>query len=41
MKEALDNAKEELSIDILKEYYETVKNFINYVEMIVEEKEED
>lgn len=32
---------EEVNIDILKEYYETAKNFINYVEIIVEGKEED
>lgn len=31
----------EVNIDILKEYYETAKNFIDYVERVVEEKEED
>ena len=31
----------EVNIDILKEYYETAKNFVNYVERIVEGKEED
>jgi hypothetical protein len=31
----------EINIDILKEYYEAAKNFINYVERIVEGKEED
>jgi len=31
----------EVNIDILKEYYETAKNFVDYVERIVEGKEED
>ena len=31
----------EVNIDILKEYYETARNFINYVEGVVEGKEED
>ena len=31
----------EVNIDILKEYYETAKNFVNYVERIIEEKKED
>ncbi|MAH01866.1 hypothetical protein CMO87_01375 [Candidatus Woesearchaeota archaeon] len=31
----------EVNIDILKEHYETAKNFVNYVERIVEGKEED
>jgi hypothetical protein len=31
----------ETNIDVLKEYYETAKNFINHVERIVEGKEED
>jgi len=31
----------EVNIDILKEYYETAKNFINYVERIIEEREEE
>ena len=31
----------EVNIDILKEYYEKAKNFIDYVERVVEEKEED
>jgi len=38
----IDNGRvEEVNIDILKEYYGTAKNFINYVERIVEGKEED
>jgi hypothetical protein len=37
----IDNEIVEVNIDILKENYDTVKNFINYVERIVEEKEED
>ncbi|MCH8003222.1 MAG: hypothetical protein IH934_01210 [Nanoarchaeota archaeon] len=31
----------EVNIDVLKEYYETAKNFINYVERIIEGKEEE
>lgn len=31
----------EVDIDILKEYYETAKNFINHVERIIEEREEE
>jgi len=31
----------EVNIDILKEYYEKAKNFIDYAERVVEEKEED
>ena len=31
----------EVNIDVLKEYYETAKNFIDYVERVVEEKEEE
>ncbi|MBU89957.1 hypothetical protein CMO94_00320 [Candidatus Woesearchaeota archaeon] len=31
----------EVNIDILKEYYETAKNFINHVERIVEGREEE
>ena len=30
----------EVSIDVLKDYYEAAKNFINYVERIIEGKEE-
>jgi len=30
----------EVNIDVLKEYYEAAKNFINYVDRIVEGKEE-
>lgn len=31
----------EINIDILKEHYDTAKNFINYVERIIEGKEEE
>lgn len=31
----------EINIDILKEYYDTAKNFINHVGMIVEGREEE
>ena len=31
----------EVDIDILKEYYEMAKNFINHVERIIEERKED
>lgn len=36
----IDNQVVEVNIDILKEYYEMTKKFINYVETIIEEKEE-
>lgn len=31
----------EVNIDVLKDYYDLAKNFINYVERIIEGKEED
>lgn len=38
----IDNGKvAEINIDILKEYYDSAKNFINYVETIVEGKEDE
>jgi len=37
----IDNQVVEVNIDSLKEDYETAKNFVNYVERIIEEKEED
>ena len=37
----IDNQVVEVNIDSLKEDYETSKNFVNYVERIIEEKEED
>ena len=37
----IDNQVVEVNIDSLKEDYETAKNFVNYVERIIKEKEED
>ena len=38
----IDNSEiVEVNIDVLKEYYETAKNFINHVERIIEGKEEE
>ena len=37
----IDNQVVEVNIDVLKEYYETTKNFVNYAEIVVEEKKED